>query len=189
MKRIIFIAISMILLFPLLSFAIQVTVDLEKVKPEEAAAILQAKKVSENPAAALPQPDVVEKYAKMGAEIGMALKEVCKTLSVEANDFVKTPVGMTVAGLIVYKYFGKDIIKLLLMFILCFTVTIFNTISLYWWIAKKKVVTEINEKVKKYDYIPRYDFKNDDSRGFCVGCHVFIYIVIGICSLSTVISL
>jgi len=189
MKRTLIIVFMIMFLLPLLSFATSISIDLDKVTGDEAAMILNAKKKIDNPTENLPQPDVVEKYAKMGSEIGAALKEVCKTLSVEANEFVKTPVGMTVVGLIVYRYFGKDVIKLILMFIFCTTATIFNTISLWWWISKKRVVTDISEKVKKYAYIQRYNFNNNESRGFCVGFHIFVYIVIGFCSIVSIASL
>jgi hypothetical protein len=183
MKRIFLIMIAMIFMFPILSFATQVTIDLEKVKPDEAAIILQAKKVSENPAAAIPEADTVEKYAKWGKEIGSALGEVCKTLNVEANSFVKTPVGSLVAGLIIYHYFGKDMLKLILVLVFSLSLALATTISMRWWLTKKKVVVKQEGKLKEYDYIDRVDFKTNDGRGACIGLHVASYFV----SLTTVV--
>ena len=189
MKKVFFIIIAMIFMFPILSFATKVTLDIDKLAPDQAAMVLEAKKKIENPTVSLPQPDVVEKYAKMGAEIGAALKEVCKTIGIEVNEFVKTPVGKAVALLILYRYFGKDMIKLVLMFVFCSIVAICNTISLWWWVSKKKVVVKIDDKVKTFSYIERYEFNNNEARSFCVGCHVFIYVVLGIASISSICSL
>ena len=38
------------------------------------------------------------------------IKDVCSDLNVTVNEFIKTPVGMGVAGLIVYKVIGRDLI-------------------------------------------------------------------------------
>jgi len=42
--------------------------------------------------------------------ISDTIKTVCHDLGVEVNEFVKTPVGMIVTGLIIYKVIGKDVI-------------------------------------------------------------------------------
>lgn len=39
------------------------------------------------------------------------IKDVCNDLSITVNEFVKTPVGLGIAALIVYKVAGKDILE------------------------------------------------------------------------------
>jgi hypothetical protein len=187
MKRnILIFLILFIFMFPLISSAVQVTLDLDKLSGDEAAAVLNAKKKADNPELKIPEPDQIEKYAKWGKEIGIALGEVCKTLNVEVNSFVKTPVGTAVAGLIIYHYFGKDMIKLILCILFSFTFAIATTISFYWCFSKKKVVSKQEGKVKEYSYIQRYTFKSDDARTTCAWVHLGAYCISILVFLSAI---
>jgi len=187
MKKLI--VIFLMMLITNISYSAVVTIDLEKLGPADAAAVLEKKKIAESPVPNIPEPSTVEKYAKMGTEIGSALKEVCKVLSVETNEFIKTPVGMGVAGLVLYHYFGKDLIKLILGLLFSFSLAVFNTISLYWWFSKKKVVVKQEGKMKEFKYIPRYDFNSADSRVGCGVIHVLVYCICIISALVTIINL
>ncbi|HUU88360.1 MAG TPA: hypothetical protein VMX17_11500 [Candidatus Glassbacteria bacterium] len=53
-------------------------------------------------------PQELEAWAKL---ITGTIKTVCQDLSITVNDFVKTPVGIGIATLIIYKVMGKDILE------------------------------------------------------------------------------
>lgn len=79
----------------------------------------------------LSNKDSVEEFSgkveSVTSNISSLLKTTATDLNIAVNDFIKTPVGMLTAGIITYKYLGKDFIiwvknllKLTLFLILSF---------------------------------------------------------------------
>lgn len=70
---------------------------------------------------AAPKETVVraKEWAEVGQQLGQAIAVTAKELNIAVNDFVKTPVGMMTAGIVIYSYLGKDFItgSLKVMFI------------------------------------------------------------------------
>ena len=99
----------------------------------------------------------VKKFSDYGVVIATTLKEVCKNLNVEVNEFIKTPAGMITTGLIVYKLVGKDIIHTALTLILYGCLFIVVMISFIYFHTSKKLV----DKDKNIKYIPRVDWAKE----------------------------
>ncbi len=53
----------------------------------------------------------LNQWAEFGKNLGSGLVATARELGVAANDFVKTPVGMITAGIIIYRFVGKDLIN------------------------------------------------------------------------------
>ena len=60
-----------------------------------------------------PQMEKLNDWANAGVQLGKALAAVAKELGVAVNDFATTPVGKMTAAVILYKFMGKEMIKLI----------------------------------------------------------------------------
>jgi hypothetical protein len=56
----------------------------------------------------LTNPTKLDQWRKM---ITGTIKDVCNDLNVTVNEFIKTPVGMMVAGVLIYRFAGKDVLE------------------------------------------------------------------------------
>lgn len=135
-----------------------------------------------------------QKYKDIGLAIGVGLKEVCQTLNVEVNNFIKTPAGIIVTTLVIYKCGGKDILKIVIVILLCSTFYIFTTLSLLWFLGTKKIVKKEVDKVKEYEYISRFNFKpegysNPSGRTVCIFIHTSSYVITTIILLIAIVKI
>lgn len=55
-------------------------------------------------------PEKAATWANVGTQVGKALGDAARELGSAANEFVRTPVGMMTAGIILYKYVGNDLL-------------------------------------------------------------------------------
>jgi len=121
-------------------------------------------------------PEKIDAWRKV---ITGTIKDVCNDLNVTVNDFIKTPVGMGVAGLIIYKVIGKDFLRTFVDVILvipawfiCMTILLFLRHKYFGVkvIYRKKVKTGVDNKGKPiYTYSdPKteliYPWDSDDAR-------------------------
>lgn len=94
-----------LILFTSSAFAQTVQIDLSKIDSGTAAKILEAKKHYENQAEKekaekertkepVVKPDDVAKWAEVGKQLSAGVAETARGLSIEVNEFAKTPVGM-----------------------------------------------------------------------------------------------
>lgn len=76
---------------------------------------------SKNKEVVVPSEEKVEKWVKIGSQVGQGLAGAAKELGVAVNDFAKTPVGQLTMALIVWHMMGGVIVHvfggLLIMFI------------------------------------------------------------------------
>lgn len=97
-------------------------------------------------------PQDLEAWAKL---ITGTIKTICNDLSITVNDFVKTPVGIGAAVLIVYKVMGKDLLENALDIIIMIPLWFILTgiiLFLGWYFFSAKTVYEriyYDEKGKK----------------------------------------
>ena len=106
-----------------------------------------------------------------------AIRDICHDLNVEVNDFIKTPVGMLVGGLIVYKVVGKDVLSTVKRITFGVVGWLVTMTCLYLFVARKffirrklKYTDTYTDKergpVKREGYVlvPPYEFKSNDAR-------------------------
>ena len=189
MKKFISILISILIIFmlsvPCFS-ATEVKVDLEKLSQDARNEILNKNKETAKQEETKIVPTKLEEWSNFGKTFAIALKETCTVLNVEVNNFIKTPVGMMTAGIIFYKFVGKDIVHIFLTFIVfgfLFTCLFF---SFYIFHVPKKIVTLSENKVKTISYIQRFDFKSGESRVCSATTHAVIFIIFAITLMAKV---
>ncbi len=65
---------------------------------------------SKNKDVVVPSEEKVEKWVKIGSQVGQGLAGAAKELGVAVNDFAKTPVGQLTMALIVWHMMGRVIV-------------------------------------------------------------------------------
>lgn len=58
--------------------------------------------------------ETVDKWTNFAEIFGKTISTTAKEVGVQVNEFVKTPVGQMTAGVIIYRYVGKDILNAIL---------------------------------------------------------------------------
>ena len=109
------------------------------------------------------------------------IKDVCTDLNITVNEFVKTPVGMGIAGLIIYKMAGKDFLLKSIDIILIIPIWLFIigiTIMVSWYMLSYKTVYKIkDENIKIPIRVERYAWNSKDAK--CTfGCAMVVMDII-----------
>ncbi len=183
-----------VLLIPVTALADEttVTIDLSKLDPAQATAVLEAKKKIE----ALSQPVVevvntekLNEWADVGLKVGQALSSICKELSIGVNDFIQTPVGKLTMVLIVWKVVGIELWNIV------GGITVWVAMmSLVWYSFRffhmtKKITTYDHgnpKMVARVDYVRRYIFESKDAKVGSTCAHVIIMVIVTIVCLSII---
>lgn len=171
------------------AFAQVVTVDLSKLDSQSRNSVIDAnQKVAESPALTV---ENLDKFKAYGIVISTTLKEVCQTLNIEVNNFIKTPVGILTTGLIVYKIIGKDIIHAVYVICLCtFLFALLLTSFFIFHIPKKTQETVANKAdtatKTSIKYIQRYEFSSDEAKLVSVIAHIVGFAAVVIIALVVV---
>ncbi len=159
-----------------------VSMDLEKLSPEEAVRVLALqKKAAES--TSISTAAQAESWAIVGEKWGKAIAAVAKELSITANEFIKTPVGKFTMVVIAWKVFGKDLWHIVGGSIAWLVISLIILWSFKFFHMKKKVC---NKETKQTAYIARYDFKTNDARTASAVCHVLAFLAITITCLAVV---
>ena len=91
------------------AFAQITTVDLSKIDPEVAAQVLREIQKTREPEKPLVTASEAKEWAEVGAQIASGIAATAKGLSLEANEFIKTPVGKLTFFLIAWHFFGAQL--------------------------------------------------------------------------------
>jgi uncharacterized membrane protein len=96
------------------------------------------------------KPEKVDQWLNIGERIGKMIGGAAKEVGVAVNDFVKTPVGLTAMGLIVWHYMGAALVHIFggvfLMFVMLASI---------WLVARKRVDVEYQYDPEKTDLLGR----------------------------------
>lgn len=129
------------------------------------------------------------------------IKDVCNDLSITVNEFVKTPVGMGIAALILYRVAGKDLLENALDIMIMVPLWMFVTgffIFLSWYLYSSKIVYDkiyYDDKGKKVKEglkrMTRYDWdshkKPEDSKWGIFWVMIVIEVILTILTLLIVL--
>lgn len=105
--------LTLIAITPAITNAVVVQVDIEDLSSTSRNDVLNViKKSNSDKNASLASIDegTVEKIEKLIPVITTGIKNICHNLGVEVNEFITTPVGTLVFGMIIYKVMAKDIL-------------------------------------------------------------------------------
>ncbi len=159
---------------PTTSFAQSVTIDLKNIDPKLATEILKAQKDSTQKNVVPTTPAQAKEWATIGEEVAKAIAATAKALSIEVNEFVKTPVGKWTLFFIFWFLLGKK-----LWMIVGGTIAWIALGALIWksfnhfHLPQKKLVEEKGD-TKKYEYV-KFDFNSKDARTVSAIVHVGIF--------------
>ena len=123
-------------------------------------------------------PEALTSWAK---GIGNIIKEICDSLSISVNEFIKTPAGIGIAGLIIWKVGGpyvidnmKDIFIGIPIWILCSTLILLSYRYCCFPKKVKKITEDDKTKVVEYEYKFRNDWGDSERQGAAlIHCLVF----------------
>jgi len=160
MKKILIVLLALLFAVPALSASAQarrsdttVTVDLKDLDEYSRNQILNRMKNKEGSGVGImdsvkdTDPASIKVWADL---ISGTIKTICHDLSIEANEFIKTPVGMIVAGTIIYKVVGKDAlyaIKGIVFGIIGWVMTM----SILYFIARKFIIPRKLKRTKVWN--------------------------------------
>lgn len=171
---------SLILMFCLsfspLTFAeTKVEVDLEKLDSSTRNKILnhlQEEKIL--PQRLVSNPNEAKKWADV---VSTSIKDICRNLNVEVNEFVKTPVGKLTVGLIIWKVIGSEL-KGIIFGIIFWTIGMLIIGSTFYRFhvphKVKREITKDNKKETVIDYIQKYKWGSNDAKIMSTVIHVLL---------------
>lgn len=84
----------------------------------------------------------VDKYVDVGERIGKMMGGAAKEVGVAVNDFVKTPVGLMTAGLIVWHYMGGMMVHVVMGGVMFAT-----TFGLLFWYSRRLYDTTVTRDI------------------------------------------
>lgn len=183
MARLFFI-ITVMALLTSTAVAQQVTVDLKKIDSTLAGQILEAQKKADI-AAPTAIADQAKQWADIGTAVGTGIAATAKSLSVEINDFVKTPVGKWaffflfwyIIGHKIWTILAGTIIWIVLGRIIWHSFTIFH--------RPKPIGLDDGHGGKKVDLVT-YKFNSNEARATSAFFHVSAFILLS-CIMIVVI--
>lgn len=124
------------------------------------------------------------KWQEVGKAFSETIKDVCQTLNVEVNQFIKSDVGKLTAIIIVYKMVGKDVIRIGIILLFMFIVTFMIGISIYFIHGKKKWKVKKSDGSEEIIVKDRWiSWSNDDIRTGSVIVHLVAWFV-AICTAT-----
>lgn len=165
----------------------QINIDLSKIDSNLAAKIIEAQQQIQKAKEKAEVPKVTVSQAKEWADVGKNLAEAvgatAKALSIEVNDFVKTPVGWWAFAFIFWYFlgaklwaiFGGIVVWIVLGSVIWHSFRIFH-------IPQKKLVSEDTAKIKKYEYI-KYGFNSNEARTTSACAHAIAFVLLSIVML------
>jgi len=151
-----------------------INIDLGKLDSQTAASVLDAKKQADKESiAAIPK---AMEWAETGTAVATALSATAKALSVEVNEFVKTPVGKWAMIFLFWYLLGHKIWAIVggtLVWVTLMTLIVKSYRRMF--ITRRILVSETGvgiNRVRTYAESAPYKFTSAESRGGAIGLHV-----------------
>lgn len=94
--------------------AVSQSIDLEKIDPEVAAQVLKELQKQKSSTPSVPTVTQAKEWASVGEDVAKAVAATAKALSMEVNDFIRTPVGRWVFLIMLWQFIGKTIFGIFL---------------------------------------------------------------------------
>ena len=122
-------------------------------------------------------------WREMGDAFAETIKQVCQTLNVEVNAFLKSDVGKLTAAVIIYKMVGKDLLRIVLSTGIWIGITFFFICSIKF-LHMKKIVKQVvpdpqnkEEKIVTQVPIDRFGWEDDVVRNVSLIIHLVCWFV------------
>jgi len=129
------------------------------------------------------------RWQEIGIAFSETIKQVCQTLNVEVNQFIKSDVGKLTAGIIIYRMVGKDLLRIAIISLFMIGVTFFIFFSIYFVHGKKRWKVkdkEGNEHIESEDRWIKWE--DDTARNISVVVHLVAWFVTMCISTGQMVS-
>lgn len=150
----------------------KVEIDLTKLDSETAKKVLGTLQQEQE---ASVSPEKISEWTQTAQGVGMAVKEVCSSINVESNEFIKTPVGILVAALLAWKILGASIIPKVLSMLIWLIIVPSAYLSFRRMHFGRKLKRILKDGTTEY-YISEPKWEDNDSRGFSAIVHLLIIV-------------
>lgn len=173
----------------------EVTIQLEALPEHLVTQVMKAKKKADEVAAseavntassvvaAVKATDPAELKAWLDV-VGESLAGFCKTLGIGANEFIKTPVGMMIAGIAVFNYGGLAVINIISGLVLSSAVWIIFT-CIWLWSFRRSHFKRMWKPFWPWDKTTAKElepaFTNEETRGISMALHLVAWLVVSLC--------
>ncbi len=161
------------------AIAQEMRIDLGKLPPEVAASLLKAEQDRKGGVQLPTTIDQAEQYARVGEQVAKAVSATAKGLSIEVNEFVKTPVGWWTFIFVFWYFLGAKLWHIVGGILFWSASNIMLWKSAKQFLMQRRVVVTENGKEKTYAY-KTYEFKSSDAKTFLGVAHVIAFGVITI---------
>lgn len=166
-------------------------IDLDKLDPATAAQVLQqlaevekkeqaekSKKAEAELALEKLNQENIKTYESIALSVVNVIKKVCEDLSLQVNEFVKTPVGLTVMGLIVYHMAGDTIMFLIIGAPLIMLLLTSTLISFRHFHMPRKVKRKDKDSGEiLVEWVRPKVFESNDARVVSTVVHVVVFVL------------
>lgn len=170
----------------------EMTIDLGKMNPQLAQQVLADAKKQREEAEKTPEKPLVtaseaRQWAEVGEQIASGVAATAKALSVEANEFIKTPVGKLTFFLIAWHFVGEtlwSIVGGVAIWVILGSIILWSFKSFHL----PKTVYTVDENGKKVGKTTvQYEFKTTETRLWSVIMHVAFFAALSITMIFIVL--
>jgi len=163
----------------------EMRLDLSKLPPDVAAQVLKAEQDRKGGVQLPSTVEQAEQYAKIGEHVASAVAATAKGLSIEVNEFVKTPVGWWTFIFVFWYFLGAKLWHIIggILFWIASTIMIWKSLKTFH--MQRKVLVAENGKEKTYDY-KTFAFKSDEARTTSACVHFVTFAIVTLVSLLLV---
>jgi hypothetical protein len=171
------------------AIAQEMRLDLSKLPPEVAAQVIKAEQERKAGSGSVPLPTTVEQaeqYAKIGEQVSRAVATTAKGLSIEVNEFVKTPVGWWVSVFMLWYFLGAKLWHIVggILFWIASTTMLWKSAKQF--LMERRVLVSDNGKEKTYTY-KTYEFRSNEAKGFVGFAHILMFAIVSIATIILVL--
>lgn len=164
--------------------------DLRKLDPQTAADVLRQINREDKKEAPIVSPGQAQEWAKVGENIAGAVAATAKALSIEANEFIKTPVGKWTFFFLFWYLVGKKI------WMIVGGLLVWTGLGFITWRSAKvflmprlklvsESVDEKGKKEKKYDWVS-FTYKDQSNKAVVGAFHAIFFVVVSAIMLWTI---
>lgn len=170
----------------------QIAVDLGTLDPHLATQLLQAKQqAAEKQEKAKAAETIVtvnqaKQWADIGENVAKAIAATAKALSIEVNDFVKTPVGKWTLFFIFWYILGETVWTTVIGSLIWLVLGLVIWHSFRIFHIPKTVEVDLGDG-KKDKKLLVYEFKSNDARSLSASLHAAIFILLSIMMIIVIL--
>lgn len=164
----------------------KVSVDLTDLSSSSVNEILKVTRDKELKAHQILAPENAAKWAEVGKQLSEGVAATARGLSIEVNEFVKTPVGKFTFFLLAWKFFGAKLWSVFAATIIWIVLGGIIWRSFRWFHRPVKYLVSEEGKIKKYEWV-YYQWKSQEAKVVSTAVHTISFIVLSVVMITTIV--